>query len=188
MAFLTFWAVNASQVLDSAQDILGRKATRGDVELESWMLGLVGKAMSDDDMAMARTVMWRTTKTFSIFLGRYDCLLSPVLAAPPLRIGQNHSTVPERLVMNVVAGVKSPWVLKTLLKAVAKKSFAFAAFTAPFNMTGQPAMSVPLHWTESGLPIGTQIAARHGADGLLLRLARQLEQAQPWFNRRPDLK
>jgi Asp-tRNA(Asn)/Glu-tRNA(Gln) amidotransferase A subunit family amidase len=77
--------------------------------------------------------------------------------------------------------------MKALLRAIAARSFAFASFTAPFNMTGQPAMSVPLYWTPEGLPIGMQFAAKLGADGLLLRLARQLETAQGWVSRRPPV-
>ncbi len=87
--------------------------------------------------------------------------------------------------MRVVEGLRSPWLMKSLMKAIAAKSFAFAPFTAQFNMTGQPAISVPLGWSPDGLPIGIQFAGKMNADGLLLRLARQLEVAQPWVQRRP---
>ena len=60
-------------------------------------------------------------------------------------------------------------------------------FTQLFNMTGQPSMTVPLHWSESGLPIGVMFSAPFGDEATLFRLAAQLEQAKPWFNKTPDL-
>jgi amidase len=60
-------------------------------------------------------------------------------------------------------------------------------FTRPFNLTGQPAISLPLHWTPEGLPVGIQLVGAMGREDLLIRVASQLEQAQPWINRRPPV-
>jgi amidase len=68
---------------------------------------------------------------------------------------------------------------------MALRTFAYMPFTPMFNATGQPAMSVPLHSNAAGLPIGMQLVGRLGEDATLLRLAGQLERAQPWFKRRP---
>ena len=64
---------------------------------------------------------------------------------------------------------------------------AASAFTSLLNITGLPAMSVPLHWTGSGLPVGVMFAGRFGDEATLLRLAVQLEQAKPWFDRMPTV-
>jgi amidase len=68
-----------------------------------------------------------------------------------------------------------------------QRSGALAPLTAPFNITGQPAISLPLHWTDQGLPIGVQLVAAFGREDLLIRLASQIEQAQPWVSRRPPV-
>ena len=186
-AFLTCWAINARQVLDSAAQSLGRQVRRTDVELGTWRLAAAGGVMAATDKERARRALWKAAKAYTAFFNRYDILMSPVLAAPPLRIGENRITAGEKLLMLIVKATQSPWLMKALMHALAAKSFAFAAFTAPFNMTGQPAMSVPLFWTPDGLPIGIQFAAKLGADGLLLRLARQIEIERDWKPRRPPV-
>ncbi len=185
LAFLTYWAIGAKQALDGAAQFVGRGARREDVELSTWMLAGVGGAASKADAARAKSVIDRATQAYIRFSAGYDIVMSPVLAAPPLRIGQNSPTSSEKVAMKVAQGLQSPWLTKAILKAIAAKSFAFAPFTAQFNVTGQPAISIPLAFPAGGLPIGIQFAGNVNADGLLLRLARQLELARPWAARRP---
>ena len=73
-----------------------------------------------------------------------------------------------------------PW---TLVKKIQRQVF----FTHPFNVTGQPAISLPLHWTPDGLPVGVQLVAAIGREDLLIRVAAQLEQARPWRTKRPPV-
>jgi len=97
---------------------------------------------------------------------RYDVLLTPTMATPPLPLG--------------VLSLSNPdfgEVLGQLLMTI--------GFTQLFNAAGNPAMSVPLAWNDAGLPIGVQFAGRFGDEATLFRLAGQLEQARPWFDRRP---
>ncbi len=187
MAFLTYWAIACKEILNGAEDLIGRKAKKNDVELTTWTLARVGGVMSDADRKRAAQVISESTGAFTAFFDRYDVLMTPTLAAPPLKIGENSITANEKIAIRIVDGFGLPVLMKALLKAIAAKSFAFAAFTAPFNMTGQPAISVPLYWTANGLPVGIQFASKLGSDGLLLRLARQLEVAQPWAHRRPTI-
>jgi amidase len=113
-----------------------------------------------------------------------DVLLTPTLAQPPLPIGALDPRPLERAALTALRLVPSRKALRLALEQLAERAFEFAAFTPLANLTGQPAMSVPLHWTAAGLPIGTQFVARVGEEGLLLRLAAQLEKAQPWFEKR----
>jgi amidase len=103
------------------------------------------------------------------FFEHHDVLLSPVLAQPPLEIG---ALDPEE--------GEDPL-------AMLAKSGQFVPFTPPTNVTGQPAMSLPLAQSEAGLPIGVHFVGAHGADATLLSLAAQLERAQPWADRRPPV-
>ncbi len=102
------------------------------------------------------------------FLEDYDIILSPTLARPPVGFG--------------VVSLDQPFA--AYREAVA----AYSPFTALYNMTGQPAMNVPLHWNSQGLPIGTMFAARYGEEHTLFSLAGQLERARPWAKRRPPIR
>jgi len=106
----------------------------------------------------------RARKIVSLW-SRYDLLLTPTLALPPALVGWE--TEPD-----------DPW--EQFDRAV-----SFTPFTAAFNVTGQPAMSVPLHWSEEGLPIGVQLVGPPLGDALLFRVASQLEAARPWLDRHP---
>ena len=110
-------------------------------------------------------------RTLAGFFERYDMLLTPTLAEPPARIGRfaphNEDFIDHRL---------GP-----------KGILPYSPYTPIFNASGQPAMSVPLHWNDGGLPIGIHLAARFGADETLIALAAELETASPWFDRMPTL-
>jgi amidase len=98
--------------------------------------------------------------------GGFDLLVTPTLATPPPRIGELH-------------GISDDG------RSAEEKIFGLISFTPQFNITGQPAISLPLAWSESGLPIGLQFIAASAREDVLLRIAAQLEQAQPWADRRP---
>ena len=121
------------------------------------------------------------------FFEQHDLLLTPTLATPPAAIGALQPTAGEKRAMRAVNAVNAGVLLKALgvARQLAAKTFEYMPNTALFNATGQPAMSVPLHWNAAGLPIGMQFVARLGGEAMLLRLAGQLELARPWFERVP---
>jgi amidase/6-aminohexanoate-cyclic-dimer hydrolase len=146
---------------------IGREVKEDDVEYITWRQAEAGEALTAPEYIQAVQTLHRIGRQVAGFFETYDILLSPVLLKPPVPLGDldMNSTDTEKYRDNINA---------------------FFGFTSLFNATGQPAMSVPLYWTEDDLPVGLQFSARFGEEGLLFRLAAQLETAQPWKNRRPE--
>jgi amidase len=122
------------------------------------------------DVAAALDAQNRVTRSIGLFLTRYDLLVTPTVAQLPLHHGA--------LDYNAPGHTSRSWIRRIL---------EFGPFTAPFNVSGHPAISLPLGQSRDGLPIGVQLVAAHGRDDLLLQVAAQLEQAAPWADRLPPI-
>jgi amidase len=188
-AFLTVVAAEARADIEWIGAQLKRAPRSDDVELTTWALGLVGKAASAADYATSVRTLQVAGRTVGRFFTNYDVLVTPTLGTPPFTIGALQPSAAERAMLRVVAGLGLGGVLKAagLLNETAKKVYGFIPYTPLFNVTGQPAMSVPLHWNAAGLPIGTQLVSRFGDEATLFRVAGQLERARPWAGRIPPL-
>jgi len=173
-----FVAVMMTDVVREVEEvgrIAGREVGPDDFEALTWTYYEMGKTYTSIqhleaiDAAHAwtrRVASWFTPAAGTGGGGQFDLLLTPTLAEPPPEIG------------DLVGTTEDP------LRGMARAT-VFAAYTAPFNVTGQPAMSVPLYWEASrDLPIGVQLVADHTREDLLLRVAAQLEAARPWADRR----
>jgi Asp-tRNA(Asn)/Glu-tRNA(Gln) amidotransferase A subunit family amidase len=125
------------------------------------------------------------TRDLAGFHETYDLFLTPTLAKPPLAVGALTSPAPLQKAARVVAKARAGKLLAAtgILDQLIADNIGWVPYTQLANLTGRPAISVPLHWTATGLPLGVQLVGRLGADGLLLRLAAQLEEARPWFHR-----
>jgi Asp-tRNA(Asn)/Glu-tRNA(Gln) amidotransferase A subunit family amidase len=141
---------------------LGRPMTADDMEQATGGFVHLGQTYSALDMVAADQAFMSAAIAVAAFQETYDLILTPVLAKPPVRLGE--------------VALNQP------LSAYGASFGAFCPFTALANQTGQPAMSVPLSWSD-GLPIGVQFAARLGEEETLFSLAHQLEQARPWFDK-----
>ncbi len=119
----------------------------------------------------------------------YDVLLTPTLAQPPLAVDALTTPGALQKAARVVSKARAGKVLAAsgMLDQLIAENLGWVPYTQLANLTGRPAISVPLHWTQTGLPLGVQLVGRLGSDGLLLQLAAQLEEAQPWFHRYADL-
>jgi amidase len=187
MAFLTVLSANVRSQIEDIGEQLKRRPRRADYELTTWALGLLGRAFSADEFLAAERVLQLTGRRIGALFESIDVLLSPTLGHLPPLIGALQPTAAEQRQMGLMSAIGSPWLLRALgaHRQMVDKAFAFIPYTPVFNATGQPAMSVPLHWTASGLPVGVQFVGRFGDEATLFRLAGQLERAQPWFHRRP---
>jgi amidase/6-aminohexanoate-cyclic-dimer hydrolase len=146
---------------------LGRLPAPGDVEPITWAWMQEGRTFTAADYMETVMTMHAIGRRMGMFLERYDLLLTATLAKPPLKLGE----------MDMTSEDVDHYV-----------SFLFdevAPLTPLFNQTGGAAMTVPLTWTDDGLPVGIQFGGGLGDEARLIRLAAQLEQAQPWATRRP---
>lgn len=157
------WTVRALTYWSAATE---RTIGAEDVEASTWTLAEMGRAVSGDGYVEAMTWLRSYGCRMAQWWTGFDLLVTPTLAEPPPRLGELCVTSDD------------PFV--GLLRAV-----PLAVFTTPFNATGQPALSLPLHWNEAGLPIGVQLVAAYGREDLLLRVGAHLEQARPWAHRVP---
>jgi amidase len=188
-AFITMLVGELRADLNDAASVLGRRPRPGDLEVETWMLGLMGNRVSAGAYVSAVRYLHRASRTIGEFVEDYDVLLTPTLADPPLEIGALRPPPHERIVLGVLGRLRAAWALEKMgtIDRVAEEAFSFTPWTPVFNMSGHPAMSVPLAWTDGGLPIGIHVVGRFGDEATLFRLAGQLERARPWFDRLPEL-
>ncbi|MGF6725876.1 amidase [Paraburkholderia sp. GAS41] len=186
-AFLMLCSVTTRDMVLNAERITGRKPTRDEFEIATWAMAQIGRKLGERALPNALEEQRRITVKLTDLLSRYDVILCATLASAPIKIGEMQPTQSERLQMRAVTAMPIEPLMRKMLAEAADKAFAWAGCTEIFNLSGHPAMSVPLYWNARGLPVGVQFAAREGGEATLLRLAAQLEAARPWFSRRPPL-
>jgi amidase len=164
-AFRIIVGANVCMQLEARAAALGRTLAATDVEQITWSHAMVGRTQTAADYARSIGVFHATGRRLARFFANYDVLLSPTMCQLPYPIG----------VLDM-ANEDGDAFLAAILASI--------GFTSLFNSTGNPAISLPLGWSNASLPIGVQFAARFGDEATLLRLAAQLETAQPWAERR----
>jgi amidase len=167
-AFTTIYIAGAGWVIDAMSYISSRPPTPEQFEPLTWAMYEIGRQTTAPAYMLAHTQLQRLTRQVAGAFAVYDAVLSPTIPEPPYPLGTFDSP-PD----NPMFG---------LLRAA-----AVVPFTTVANFTGLPAMSVPLHWNEQGLPVGTMFTGRFGDEATLFRLASQLEEARPWAARRPPI-
>lgn len=167
-AFNTVWAAGCAKSIEAAIRELGRSPEKNELEPFTCALYQVGKRQTASAYLQAVETLQKITRKIARFFVEYDILLTPTLAEPPVPLNT----------FAMAAG--GPF-------AVIDRAWKFTPFTALANATGQPAMSVPLFWNHSDLPIGSHFLGRFGEEAKLFRLGSQLEAEKPWANKMPSL-
>jgi amidase len=164
-SFLVRWAAGQAATLDQLGTVGGQPIGPDDVEPLTWALAEIGRRRSAGEYLEAVGQHQMMSRMFAgVYESGFDLLLSPTMGEPPPLLGTFDDSGPDPMV-------------------AFERAFISGCFTAAFNATGQPAISLPLHVSESGLPIGVQLVAPLGREDLLLRVASQLEQVVPWADR-----
>jgi amidase len=168
-SFLTRWAAGQAAILDQFSILLGREIGPDDVEPLTWALAKIGRERSGGrylhDIAVHQTVSRAIAAWYE---SGFDLLLTPTMAEPPVPLGTYDDSGDDPL-------------------AAFRRAIPAGAFTAIFNVTGQPAASLPLYWSDSKLPIGVQLVAPFGREDVLIRVAAQIERERPWADRVPPV-
>jgi amidase len=185
--FLTAWFAAQAYLIDRVRNMTG--ASLSDFEPDTRLLASIGRTMSAADFMKCESNWHQHVLALTRFHAQYDLWLSPTLSAPPVSIGTFDTPRTLQVASSVIAGLKlSGWLGRSaVFKRNVINNLAWTPYTQLANITGRPAMSVPLHWTAKGLPLGVQFLGPLNSEALLLQLAHQLEQASPWFGRRPSI-
>ncbi|SDP90579.1 amidase [Actinopolyspora xinjiangensis] len=185
--FLRAWSVKLAASIDDAVAASGAPETS--FELDSRLLAAVGRAISGPEYSALLDRWHGYTRGLAEFHRGYDLLLTPGLAGPPMRVGELSTTEPLRAAGTAALKLRMGRLLRAsgVVDRIAGENLRHVPYTQLANITGRPAMSVPLYWDPEGLPLGVQFVGPLAGEGTLFRLAAQLERARPWARNEPPL-
>jgi amidase len=162
--FNTMIAADTETLLRAFERFLGRPVADDEIEPRNSAYRRAGQALTAVAYLQARQWLGTWARRISLWWTDHDLLVTPTVGAPPPELGWFTAAGPEQ---------------------EGRRIASFIPYTAQFNVTGQPAVSLPLHWTPGGLPVGVQLVAAYGREDVLIRVASQLERAAPWADRHP---
>ncbi|MCD6640608.1 MAG: amidase [Nocardioides sp.] len=185
--FLTTWFAWCAWQVDDARRRAGAKDA--DFEPDTLVMAALGRATKPVDLVAAIEARHGHTRSLAAFHAEFDLLLTPTTATPPPRIGAFDQPPGVVKAQKALIKARSAGALRftPIVEQMISQNLGWVPYTQLANLTGRPAMTVPLHWTPDGLPIGSQFVGRLGSEPVLIRLAAQLEAAQSWADKRPAL-
>jgi amidase len=164
--FNTIIAADVEVTFQAFETLLGRPIADDEIEARNAAYRRTGKELDAVAYLSSRAWIGLWARRMAGWWADHDLLVTPTLGAPPPELG---------------------WFTAEGPTVEGKRIAGFIPYTAQFNLTGQPAITLPLHWTPGGLPVGVQLVAAYGREDLLIQVASQLEQAAPWHQRRPHI-
>jgi amidase len=166
----------------------GRGALEG-LEETTRAVATIGRSISAPEFLESRERWNHFARAMGAFHQRYDLYMTPTTASLPVEIGSLTPTSFQRAALRLVNRLDAGKAMRasSMTEKLAMENLGPVPFTQLANLTGQPAMSVPLHWTDAGLPCGVHFMAPIGAEALLFRMAGMLEEARPWRDRAPPI-
>lgn len=183
--WLKLWAVNCAESVRQTRAM--GVTSNADYEADTLVMAAIGESTKAIDHYQAYLRMQHYGQQWDAFLSDYDVWLTPTIAKEPAQIGALATPDIQQLGARLTLAFKLGFTLQYtgLFEKMSLENLRYTPYTQLANLMGTPAMSVPLHWCESGLPLGVQFMAGQGQEELLFSLAAQLEQAQPWNNKHP---
>ncbi|MBI4763887.1 MAG: amidase [Deltaproteobacteria bacterium] len=167
-AFFAVYAAGLASTVEVLKQITGVQPTLENMESLTFNFYEMGRQVTAAQYLNAVALLQRLSREFAAFFEKYDLWITPALGCPPLKVGTIDFQSPS-------ASLEDPRI-------------AVFAHTNPYyNISGQPALSLPLHWTAEGLPLGVLFGGKYGDEAMLFRLAGQIEQARPWKDRYPSV-
>ncbi|HEY2638065.1 MAG TPA: amidase, partial [Solirubrobacteraceae bacterium] len=185
--FLTVWFTHQAIEMERSKE--GTGADDQAFEQDTRVMAALGRATNGVALQAADERRHEHIAGLARLHATHDLLMTPALGEPPIRVG---SLELPRILRQITEGLLRTRTTRLMqltgvVDQIVQRNLAWVPYTQLANVTGRPAISLPLHWTPEGLPMGVQFVGRLRAEGLLLRLARQLEQAAPWAEQRPGL-
>ncbi len=166
--FVSVYSAGLASTIETVKQVTGVQPTLETLESLTLNFYEIGRQISAAQYLMAVTTLQRFSRMIAPFFETYDVWLTPTLGCPPLKVGTIDFQSPS-------ASLLDQWIM------------TFTHVNPAYNITGQPAISLPLHWTAEGLPLGVLFGGKYGDEATLFRLAGQIELARPWKDRHPAI-
>ena len=184
-AYFTIVAAGVARLVETTSRAAGKKPHHSDYEPTTWVLAQIAWKASATDLLAAEHTIQLAARDVAGFFEDHDLFVCATMAMPPAKVGELAVQKNEKRQLAALRRLGFKPLLDFALDKMAAGRLAWTPNTQLFNQTGQPAMSVPLHWNAAGLPIGVQFAGRFGDEATLFRMAAQLEEARPWADKKP---